>query len=366
MMRRLDTYIISSELKIALSTLLMCTLMMLLVELFAKFSVYTASYMNLRRTLYLLFLRIPYAINMTAGPALLFATTFFVSSIYSNNELIALLSAGVPYRRIVSPLIILSLFLSGCMFLFNEFVYIPSSVKYQTTLDMYQNYDSSREGDNSNIFYTDRTNNFVIKADKYTDSRKELSGVILVFKNENGSIEERISSPQAIFDEKLDIWVLYNAKIQTIDMANFRVQNSSVQGATMNEKFRTSPDLFKNIRGDIQTMPLKSAVEYIRGIKNLSFSRYAELATEFYERILSCFTVFVMVLVSVSINLRFKKNVLLFSIVASVSLAVVYYVVQLVTLLMARQGVIAPLMGELFPFIAIGLVAIISASTIKS
>lgn len=365
-MRRLDAYVITSELKIAISTLLMCTLMMLLVELFAKFSVYTASYMNVKRTLYLLFLRIPYAINLTAGPALLFATTFFISSIYSNNELIALLSAGVPYRRIIAPLITLSIFLSALMFIFNEFVYIPSSVKYQTTLDMYQNYDSSTEGDNSNIFYTDRTDHFMIKADKYIDSKKQLDGVILVFVDENGNIKERISASSALYSEDEKVWLLNNAKVQEIDMNNFKVSNKTYQNTFIKAEFNTQPDLFKNIRSDIQTMPLSSAVEYIKGIKNLSISRYQELATEFYERILSCFTVFVMVLVSVSINLRFKKNVLLFSIVASVCLAVIYYVVQLVTLLMARQGVIPPLMGELVPFIVIGIIAIISASTIKS
>lgn len=364
-MRRLDTYIITSELKIAISTLLLCTLMMLLVELFAKFSIYTASYMNFKRVMYLLFLRIPYAINMTAGPALLFATTFFISSIYSSNEFIALLSAGVPYRRIIAPLIALALFLSGFMFVFNEFVLIPANLKYQTTLDMYQNYDSTTEGDNSNIFYSDRANNFVIKADKYTDSRKEITGVILVFKDENGHITERISAASGTYDEMNNYWVLTNAKVHNVDMDALTLKSESVPVLEV-PNFKTAPDLFKNIRSDIETMPLGSAVEYIRGIKMLSMSRYNELATSFYERILSCFTVFVMVLVSVSINLRFKKNVLLYSIVASVCLAVIYYVVQLVTLLMARQGVIPPLMGELFPFIVIGLIALCSASTIKS
>ena len=131
-------------------------------------------------------------------------------------------------------------------------------------------------------------------------------------------------------------------------------------------QFTTEPSFFKNIRSDIQTMSIPSAVSYIRAIKTLSMIRYSELATDFYERILSCFTVFVMIIVSVSVNIKYKKNVLLFSIISSVSLGAIYYVVQLVTLLIAKQGMIAPIFGMLIPFMVIILIALISSSRIKS
>ena len=73
-----------------------------------------------------------------------------------------------------------------------------------------------------------------------------------------------------------------------------------------------------------------------------------------------------MIIVSVSVNIKYKKNVLLFSIISSVSLGVIYYVVQLVTLLIAKQGMIAPIFGMLIPFMVIILIALISSSRIKS
>lgn len=364
-MNILDQYSLMSLLKIAVVTLMLCTLMMLLVELFANFSTYTESYMNFSRASFLLILRIPYAISLTIGPSFLFATTFFISSLYSNNELISILSAGIPYRRLIAPIAIMALFISGLMFGFNELVYVPSIVKYKTTLDSYKNYDASFEGDNSNIFYSDTDDNFVVKADKYTDIREELTGLELIYKDENGEVESCITARSAGWDKENKRWNLKNVKVYLINNDEFNVNTMQYENYIV-DKFTTEPSFFKNIRTDIQTMSIPAAVTYLKTIKSLSMVRYSELATDFYERILSCFTVFVMIIVSVSINIRYKKNVLLFSIISSVTLGVIYYVVQLVTLLVAKQGMIAPIMGMLIPFIVIIVIALCSASRIKS
>ncbi|MDD6956815.1 MAG: LptF/LptG family permease [Sphaerochaetaceae bacterium] len=361
----LDRYSLTSLLKIASVTLVLCTFMMLLVELFANFSTYTEPYMNFQRAVVLLALRIPYAISFTIGPAFLFATTFFISSLYSNNELISILSAGIPYRRLIKPICIMAFVISVLMFAFNELVYVPSIVKYKTTLDSYKNYDASYEGDNTNIFYSDSDNNFIVKADKYTDIKEELTGVELIYKNQDGSVGQCITARQAVWNNTDKQWNLKKVKIYSVNNDEFSVLTDEKDEYVVSQ-FTTEPSFFKNIRSDIQTMSIPSAVSYIRAIKTLSMIRYSELATDFYERILSCFTVFVMIIVSVSVNIKYKKNVLLFSIISSVSLGVIYYVVQLVTLLIAKQGMIAPIFGMLIPFMVIILIALISSSRIKS
>lgn len=361
----IDRYSLTALLKIASVTLVLCTLMMLLVELFANFSTYTESYMNFKRAAVLLSLRIPYAVSLTIGPAFLFATTFFISSLYSNNELIAILSSGIPYRRLITPLCILAFFLSALMFAFNELVYVPSVVKYKTTLDSYKNYDASFEGDNTNIFYSDSDNNFIVKADKYTDIKEELQGLELIYKNNDGSVKECITARQALWNNNEQKWELKKVKIYTVNHEDFSVSVNEAEEYVV-DKFTTQPSFFKNIRSDIQTMSIRGAISYLKAIKSLSMVRYSELATDFYERILSCFTVFVMIIVSVSVNIKYKKNVLLFSIISSVSLGVIYYVVQLVTLLMAKQGMMAPVLGMLIPFAVIIVIALFSSSRIKS
>lgn len=361
----IDKYTVISVLKIGFVTLGLCTLMMLLVELFANFSTYTESFMTFMRAAYLLVLKIPYSISLTIGPSFLFATTFFISSIYSNNEMIAILSAGIPYYRVVIPICLLSVLASIFMFFFNEHVYIPAEVRYKTTLDIYKNSDSSFEGDNSNIFYVDTDNNYIVKINRYIDRRRELNGIEIMFKDDDGNVSECISAETAHWNSRDGVWQLNKVRTYTVDENDFYLLTDE-KDTFSDSRFNREPNFFKDIRSDIQTMSIPNAVTYLKTIRNLSITRYNELATDFYERILSCFTIFVMMLVSVSVNLRFKKNVLLFSIIASISLGVIYYVAQLVTLLLAKQGMIAPSLGMIIPFIVITFVAFISASTIRS
>ncbi len=68
-----------------------------------------------------------------------------------------------------------------------------------------------------------------------------------------------------------------------------------------------------------------------------------------------------MMVIACSMNYRFKKNVLFFSLICSICIAVVYYVIQMMTVMLADQGVIAPWLGILIPFaVILGLSGIMS------
>ena len=66
-----------------------------------------------------------------------------------------------------------------------------------------------------------------------------------------------------------------------------------------------------------------------------------------------------MIVIACSITYRFKKNVLFFSLVGSICIAVVYFVVRMVTVMLSDQGVIAPILGTLIPFAAVIMVSLL-------
>ena len=87
--------------------------------------------------------------------------------------------------------------------------------------------------------------------------------------------------------------------------------------------------------------------------------QYASLGTAYYKRIFSCLSPLIMMIIACSMNYRFRKNVLFMSLVCSIAVAVVYFVVQMMTEMMADQGVIAPYYGSLVPFAVILLLSAI-------
>jgi lipopolysaccharide export system permease protein len=63
---------------------------------------------------------------------------------------------------------------------------------------------------------------------------------------------------------------------------------------------------------------------------------------------------------------RFKKNILLMSLLASLIAAVIFYVSEMISMMMARLGYIPPLMGAWFPvfvFIVLGILLLRHAKT---
>ena len=71
-------------------------------------------------------------------------------------------------------------------------------------------------------------------------------------------------------------------------------------------------------------------------------------------------------MLSISMGGRFRKNIILMSLLASIGAAVSFYVIEMVTLMMARMGYIHPIIGTWFPvfvFIIIGLYLLRTAKT---
>ena len=105
-------------------------------------------------------------------------------------------------------------------------------------------------------------------------------------------------------------------------------------------------------------MELSSALSYLQKIRLVNPQLWYEAATDFFTRVLGALIPLVMIFIACTINYKYKKNVLLFSIITSLFIAVMYYVVQMVTLIMAKQGVIEPVWGMVIPMIVIVLIAI--------
>lgn len=363
-MKKLDSYILSSVLKIGFVTLMMCSVMLVLFDLFSNISEYLELKLSFFAIAKLSLMALPDGIGLALGPSMLFATTYFISTLYANNELICILNSGIPYRRIVAPIIVSSLFLAAGMFAFNEGVAIPMvEIKEQYKNELFSR-SATKNYDNAHVTLNDWENGMVISVQRYIDKKAEILGVVLIFRDEKGNLTRRVNASSGVYDSENGCWILENTKDYIVGENEVTLITDAGKRAIA--EFNTEPEMFRNISNDIKTMELGQAASYLRKLKKLSPTQYAQNASEFFERIYSPLTVFIMMIISCSINLKFKKNVLLFSIICSLCVAVVYYVVQMVTLIMAKQGIIMPQMGMLIPMIMILIFAAVSASTIRT
>jgi lipopolysaccharide export system permease protein len=93
---------------------------------------------------------------------------------------------------------------------------------------------------------------------------------------------------------------------------------------------------------------------------------YYNAQANFYHRFSFASTSFIVMVLSISMGGRFRKNILLMSLFTSLSVAVVYYITEMLSMTMAGLNYISPMTGAWFPvilFIIIGALLLRSAKT---
>ena len=361
-MKLLDRYIAKSVSVVAFFTLLLCTLMLLSVDLFSNLDSYLTNEVPALTIIKMTLLYAPEAALFAFGPSLLFSASFFLSQLNANNEYICLLGSGLSYRRIVTPILILGLIFSTFQFIFSEQVQIPASKSRAVAEDSLFGLRSTY--DNRNITLRDPNNAFIVHAKQYNESHKRLAQVLLVKMDDDGALRARVDAAWAFWEEDAQIWRLERARIQIISQDQSVVETLEEQEMYLDD-FTLEPGYFRNMTQDINTMDIVLARQYLQSVALLNPTAYPPLATDFAKRILDSLNPFILLFIACAISYKYKKNILLFSIITSLGLAVIYYVVQMVTLIMAKQGVIAPHWGMVIPMIVIVCIALAERTVVS-
>ena len=347
-MRVLRRYMVFSVLRTGIITAFLATFILMGVDLFANLDAYMSHSVPFTRAMVLTTYYAPEAFLLAVGPSFLFSVSYHLSMMSAGNEMLIVLDSGVSYMRLIRPLIILGIFLAGAHFAFNELVAIPMSNQKAVLTENIT--DASSSSDNRNIALSDMQSGYMVYAASYSDENLTLHDLTLIESDSNNALVRRTDAFRAVYDTKTGLWTFYDLFIYTPTADGVTV---TVEDAQVNQVMRLEPQLFRNVTNEISKMSLGLASSYLKRMKTLNPEEYASLATEYYKRIFSCLTSLVMIIIACSVNYRFKKNVLFFSLVGSICIAVVYYVVQMVTIMLADQGVIAPQLGTLIPFFVI-------------
>lgn len=351
----LNKHIISSVAKVGFITLVLCTLMLVSVDLFTHLDSYVQSDVPAFIIFKLTLLYAPEAFLFALAPSLLFSATYHLSQMQANNELISLYNAGISYNKIIIPILLLGFLFSLFQFGFNELVAIPSSRTKKVIQD--ELFGLRSTFDNRNITLSDPEGRFVVHASHYNDETKTIRALVLVLQDDGGQLQTRIDATSASWNEQGRVWTLSDAVIHEIDLKQQRVA-SKRENSVVIDSFDVEPRYFRNISSDIKTMEISAALTYLKKIHVLNPKLWYEAATDFATRVLGSFTPLILIFIACTINYRYKKNVLIFSIITSLFIAVIYYVVQMMSLIMAKQGVIGPVWGMVIPMIVIVSIAI--------
>ncbi len=309
--------------------------------------------------LYLMWLYIPKTLWYATPMGILFAVSYTLSDLYARNELVAIFASGISLLRFSFPLLVFSFILSFGLFFFEDNIVVPSYAEKTALQTKLLNKETTKNQDNI-VILGDR-GNIVYKADYYDDNVSRLYTVYIIARNEDKSLQAVIKADSAKWND--DVWMLSNPVQYTPDGDSLSVKKGADREIT--KRLTEPPETFQNNTVSVETVNTEEARKYIEHLMRAGLPSNEELS-EYYKKYAFPFILFVVVFLSIGLSGKTRKNVMLISLASSISAAVLFYVTQMITMLMAKFGILSPFMGAWFPvvlFIFISIVLLKHART---
>ncbi len=298
--------------------------------------------------LWLLYL--PKAVSFSIPLSILFAVSYTLSDLYAHNELTVIFTSGISLLKFVMPLLFFSFILSLGFFYFEDIIVVPSYREKVALQKKVLNQTTSYSNDN--LVVLSDSGKIVYKADYYDDIQKRLFNLFVFIRNEDMSLDTVVKADSAIWDENLQQWIFSKPVTYT------NVEETLVMNSGTDYVCTELPDTFKNITISVEEVNVKEAKRYIEKLRRTGMPT-AEAESQYYKKFSFSFILFIVVFLSAGLSGKSRKNVLLISLVSCVCVAVLFYVTQMVTMLLARFGYISPLWGAWFPVFLFIILSII-------
>lgn len=340
----LQSYLIRLFLPIFGGALLFFVLLLEIIDLFMNLWRYLALDIALGSIAKVVALYIPTCISYGLPVALLFATAYSLGTLYARNELVAVFSGGLPLIAFVAPLIVFAAVLSVASFFFEDRV-VLTTYREKSAISR-QLLQQDRSFSNSELAVIAHDGKVVYRAAYYDDASASLSGLTIVERDKGLNPVARTEAAQAKWQEGQ--WRL--SAVRRFERKTDGEWSESSFGSYTSPFLDEPPASFRSQNLDAREMSLKELAAYVAFLGHAGLPSGAALA-EWHKRYAFSLAPLVVVFLSAALGGRFKKNVLLMSLLSSLLTATGYYIVQMVTMLMAKTGLILPAAGAWTPLV---------------
>ena len=344
-------YLFRKVIPLFFGALIFFALVLILVDLMMNLWNFISNGVSGLKVLRIMALYLPKCLWYSTPIAILFAVSYTLSDLYANNELIAIFASGVSLTHFTFPLLVFAFGMSFALFFFDDKVVVPTYAK--KTAEQEEVLKKDKSLNNDKIVILSENGNIIYKAEFYDDQAKRLTSLYVVLRNEDKSLNAVIRADSATWRD--DHWSLaggiqYTRRGDTLEAHSVTKENL--------DRLTEPPSTFQNNVISVETVDSKTAKVYIEHLQKAGLP-YAEPLSLYYKKFSFPFILFIVVFLSVGLSGKTRKNVMLMSLASCISAAVLFYVMQMVTMLLAKFGAISPFMGAWFPVFMFVLIATI-------
>jgi lipopolysaccharide export system permease protein len=352
----LDRYLVRQFVPIFIVATAMFMMLLSLIDLFAHLVRYLNYEVPFLQIMKINLFYMPKSFSYALPISLLFASAYTLGDLYARNELTSVFSSGIPFWRFSLPLVFIGILASVFSFFFDDNVVIPT-LRVKNELSRHFLHQQAAES-NSDIVIKAKDGQIIYSVDYYDYRAQVLNGISIVEQDSQGNFVSLVRSQRAAWTG--EYWDLVNPIMYYWENGVIRPRYLPPM-----DIYREEPDMFRRHAVKAEELPAMQVRLLVNDLK-IAGLPFIVAQAEFYHRFSFATASLIVMILSISMGGRFRKNILLMSLLASLSAAVVFYVIEMITMMMAKLGYIPTIIGAWFPvviFIILGLLLLRGAKT---
>jgi lipopolysaccharide export system permease protein len=293
---------------------------------------------------------IPYLASLFSPLFIFISVIYFTSKMASDTEIIAILSSGVSFLRLMYPYFIGALLLTVFFFVLNDAI-IPHAnlVRYEFE-DQYLK--KKKVTSRANVHKQVEPGLFVYMQSFNSDNN--VGRNFTLERIEDGRLVSKLSADVVRWDSIRQIWTVSNYRVRNIDGLREQIYTGRRLDTTLN----MDPAEFRRRDDFEQTMGVLELNRYInhlqmQGADNINYYRNA-----LHKRVATPFSAFILTLIGVTLSSRKVRGGIGLHIAIGIVLSFSYILFLQFSSQFAAKGTLSPLVAAWIPnvlFFSIGI-----------
>lgn len=295
---------------------------------------------------------IPYYSNLFSQLFVFIAVIFFTTKLADNSEIIAMMSTGMSFKRLMKPYMISAAVIALLTFVLGAYVIPKGNVKRVKFENTYKRRRVTTYATNVQL---EVDTGVVALIQRYED-RNKMGYSFELDKFRNKVLISQLKASTIQYDTLSETpyhWILRNYTIR--DFGGMR--ETITRGAQTDSIIKMEPSDFLITKGQQETMTSPELREYIEKQKQRGFADINAFEVEYYKRGASSFAAFILTTIGLSLSAKRRKNGMGIALGTGLTLTFAYILFQTISASFAINSNVPPLLAVWIPNIVYIIIA---------
>lgn len=350
MFKILDRYIIRKFLGTYVFAIVLLLAIVVMFDVNEKFDSFIKA--PLKATLFDYFLNfLPYFANQFSPLFTFIAVIFFTSKLAGNSEIIAMLSAGVSFKRLLRPYLFSALVIAIATFVLDAYVIPPANVKRIQYTNKYVKNKAVDYGTNIMLMVAPGQIAYMSRYDN-------LSKTGYRFSLESFDEDKRLTSRLTANTIKWD--TLYQWRVYDYVVRDFRDDREYIdRGRQRDTSIAFEPRDFLISKQDHEKMTSPELSEYIRRQKQRGVANIQTFEVEQQRRYAITAAAFILTVIGMTLSVKKQKGGMGLNIGIGLVLSFSYILFMTITQTFAISGLTSPFIAMWIPNFIYSIIAVV-------